>query len=476
NPTWFLALGRANEGKTVISEASAQFMPEDALSNGRVSNKAIHRKSLKLGSDYIDRQTLRMGDLGGKKDIEKWEDTLDIYKELSTEGHAELEVTQESVDEETGERGVILFKVEGKPSVSLTSVNSEAFDDQILSRSVTVSPVATNEEVRLFFYYDEGKNHKKKDYIISQEVGLLQEYIQYTKEFYIGVKVINPYWTCLEEWFHSSEFYKRALSLYPSLVKAVAILNQEFRSTLDIDNELFIVATKEDNQLIADLFNPSQGISEPAVRLFNLLLKWFKKFNYGELDEYQKGDLLIKNCETMFTVGEINHRASKIKALKGLKYGEIITSLVTHGLIEAVDKMNRGNKNIYILSHFEKLESAKINFDENKINKYISDLEGMYGLTPHTLLKIKDQENGDKDSDSVITNLEYPPWSVKVPDWVPRDAAERRKVVSKVPQHAASTDEIAAERRKVTQEPMTNNDKSLEDQIVKEVESNWGAF
>ena len=234
NPIWFLALGRANEGKTVIDEASLSLMPKDAIYNGRVTERALHRKSLKLGSDYIDGKILKMGDLGGKRDIEKWADTLDRYKELTTEGRTEIEVTSESVDEETGERDVISFVVEGKCSVSLTSVNTEAFDDQIFSRAVTVSPIATNEEVKNFFYYNQGANENKREYILNHEKRLLQDYIQYTQGFYEGIRVINPYWTCLEKWFRSSEFYKRALSLYPSLVKAVTVLNHDSRESIEI--------------------------------------------------------------------------------------------------------------------------------------------------------------------------------------------------------------------------------------------------
>jgi len=472
---WFLVLGGPNEGKTVIEDAAAAMMPDNAMKNGLVTESAIHRKALTEGRRYLDGVCLRMGDLGGQKDFDKWERTLDIYKRLSTEGLAELEVTSETVDAELGERPAVSFVVEGHPSVSLTSVNTEDFNDgQILSRGVTVSPVSTNEDVYKFFYYNKGRYAQKREYIINHELKLLHEYIQYTREFYHDAKVINPYWTCLETWFRSSEFYKRGLGLYSSLVEGLTVLNQNFRETIEVKDELYFISTKEDNQLVADLFNPSHGISEPATRLFNLLLKWFSKFNQDELDEYEKGELGIKDCKTIFTVGVIRHKSSKIRLMRGLDYGDMLWSLLSHDLIEKVGKVNRGRDNIYALSHFEELDSTRLDFDEDKISKYVADIEDMFSIPHPTLSEIIDRENAEKTAKASNSSLEYPPWCPQVPQPVPQGAARCLKPdpeCLKVPENAEVKPKNHDKYDIKTKEYEKNKENPL-----KTVEKEWEAY
>lgn len=411
-PVWFFALGKAGEGKSVIEEASIELIPDNAVMNGRASDKVVYRKTQELGNDYIDGKILLMKDLGEDGDTDKWKDTLGRYKELTTEGKTEFEVVGEGINEETGEKNLLHFTVTGKPSVLLTTVHSESFNDQIMSRGHNVSPVASNDEVRKFHYYNKGRVSQTREKIIENEIGLFKDYVEYICSFYEGMKVINPYWTCLEKWFHGSEYYKRALTLYPSLVEAVTLLHYHDRDTIKTQSGDYLISSKEDNKFVADLFNPSQGISEPAIRLFNMLLKWFDELDENELEDYREGKRL-RACKTIFSVGEVRYKCSRIQSLKGLDYGAIMSSLVSHGLIEAVDKVKRSKMNIYILSHFESLEQSSINFDEKIIEKYIKDLEWLYGLSPVHLRKVIENENTEnltEDNYARNTDFKLPPW------------------------------------------------------------------
>lgn len=469
NPVMFFALGRANEGKTVIDEASLTLMPRDAVMNGRVSSSALHRKALDEGMDYPDGRIFKMGDLGGEKDFEKWRDTIDRYKELVSDGESVIELTGDGIDENTGERKIIKFKITGHPSMTMTSVNTEHFDDQLLSRGVTVSPRATNEEVYWFFYYNKGKFAQQRDYITKEEIKGLHNYVEYTRYMYKDARVINPYWTCLETWFHSSEFYKRALSLYPGLVDAVTILNSYNRESVMVGDQLYFVSTKEDNQIVADVFNPNAGLSEPAVRLFNKLLEWYNPFVQEELDDYHRGELPIKECKTIFSVGQIRHKSLKSKELKGLKYGDILFSLVSNGFIESVDKLNRSNENIYVLSHFEKLESTNIIFDGDRIKKYVKDLEGIYGVPPGHLFEIVDQQNNENPKLPFDCDLKLPPWSSKGASRCLEGASrclKTEKSASQVPQECLKVPQNKENK-------VINHDKS---KAVDKVMNEWGAF
>lgn len=464
-PIGFFPLGKAGEGKSAIYDSALELIPDEGIYNGRVTEKALYRKSGDLGSQYLDGKILTLGDLGGKQDIEKWSETIDRYKELMTDGKAEFEVVGEGLDDKTGERRIISFVLEGFPSLTLTSVNTESFDDQLMSRAIDCSPEATNEEVRKFFYFNKGNIAKKREYIINTQIAMLHDYIHYIKEFYSGIKVINPYWTCLESWFKKSEYYKRALSLYPSLVEAVTILNYPFRQSIEAGDDLYLVATKEDNKLIADLFNPSQGISEPAVRVFNLIFKKYKPFDPDELKDYQAGDLRIRQCNSIFSVGEIRYKLNNIKALKGLPYGDIMASLVSHGLIEAVDKEKRSNKNIYALSHHEELKSSEIVFDEDKILKYIHDVEWVYRVSAPRLEKLVNQENGVRASELSKFKLTLPPWKSSSHFQVTTSQVKSRNTSGESHQvtmsHIKSQDQSQSHDK--SQKEVNNHDKLIEE-------------
>lgn len=416
-PVWFFALGKAGDGKSVIDNASEKLMPDDAFENGRISEAALNRKSKTKGECYLDGKILRMKDFGGDDDLDKWKDTLSRYKELTSDGKTEFEVTSDKVDEVTKERGVTLFTLKGHPSVSLSSINSESFDDQFMRRGVNVSPVATNEDVKKYYYYNKGLINDHQKYVIEHEISLFHDYVEYVKEAYSNVEVINPYWSCLEHWFKDTDFYKTALSLYPSLVAAVTLLNYEFRENVMVNDKEYIISTKQDNQVIADIFNPSQGVSGSAVKVFNLILKWYDKKDKldnseveTELEQYKDDGLKIRACKHIFTVGEVKHKCGKIRALKGLPYGEIISSLNNHGFIEPVDKMKHSNKNIYAVSHHEPLDFREIKFVEGDVSKYMEDMCMMYGLTPSHLSEKSFQKSGVKEAMGFNIDLKLPPW------------------------------------------------------------------
>ena len=59
-PIWFLPLGKAGEGKSVIDESSVLMLPEDVFENGRITESALHRKSKIHGINYVDGKVMRM--------------------------------------------------------------------------------------------------------------------------------------------------------------------------------------------------------------------------------------------------------------------------------------------------------------------------------------------------------------------------------------------------------------------------------
>jgi hypothetical protein len=425
-PIWFLPLGKAGEGKSVIDEASVAMLPDDVFENGRVTESALHRKSNIYGKDYVDGKVMRMKDMGGDRDFEKWSDTIDRYKELTTEGEVEIEMTGEGIDQDTGERKVINFKLEGYCSCCITSVNSECFDGQILSRGIDVAPTATNEQVKMYAKYNHGTVERYRQWIIDNHLALFHDYVRYLKLYVIDeFEVINPYWECLEEWFKETEFYKRNLSLYPALVETVTLLNADYRKKITAKNgQQYLVSTMEDNKLIGDLFNPSQGLTNNAIRIFNLLVRKYGNYKPNTLEEtfteedaisdweeYSAGAKSLKNCDTLFTVANVRRAASKDNnKYKGLPYGDIIQSLVNVGFVQVMGKVKRGNHNVYALDHWEPVEDMTIVFDEECISKYVDEMSGVFGVTRHALWEIVEGEKIENDELDSNAKVRLPPW------------------------------------------------------------------
>ena len=425
-PIWFLPLGKAGEGKSVIDESTVAMLPSDVFENGRVTESALHRKSKINGKDYVNGKVMRMKDMGGDRDFEKWSDTIDRYKELTTEGKVEIEMTGEGIDPETQERKVINFQLEGFCSCCITSVNSECFDGQILSRGIDVAPTATNEQVKMFAKYNHGTVASYRERIINSQLALFHDYVRYIKAYVVpNFKVINPYWECLEEWFKETEFYKRNLSLYPALVETVTLLNADYRKKITSeDGQDYLVSTREDNKLIGDLFNPSQGLTNNAIRVFNLLVRKYGNLKPNTLeepfteddaisdwDDYQTGARSLKNCGTLFTVANVRRAASKDNnKYKGLPYGEIIQSLVNNGFVQMMGKVKRGNHNVYALAHWESVEDMTITFDDECISKYVDEMAPVYGVTCHALWEIINAEKIENADSGSVSKVRLPPW------------------------------------------------------------------
>lgn len=215
------------------------------------------------------------------------------------------------------------------------------------------------------------------------------------------------------------------MSLYPALVETVTLLNADYRSKIHSkDGKDYLVSTKEDNKLIGDLFNPSQGLTNNAIRIFNLLTRRYGNYKPNTLEEaytdddavsdwedYQNGNKSLKNCGTLFTVANVRRAASKDNnKYKGLPYGEIIQSLVNNGFIQVMGKVKRGNHNVYALDHWEPVEDMTIIFDDDCISKYVDEMSVVYGVTCHALWEIINGENIENDGLGVKSKVKLPPW------------------------------------------------------------------
>jgi hypothetical protein len=278
----------------------------------------------------------------------------------------------------------------------------------------------------MYAKYNHGTVERYRQWIIDNHLALFHDYVRYLKLYVIDeFEVINPYWECLEEWFKETEFYKRNLSLYPALVETVTLLNADYRKKITAKNgQQYLVSTMEDNKLIGDLFNPSQGLTNNAIRIFNLLVRKYGNYKPNTLEEtfteedaisdweeYSAGAKSLKNCDTLFTVANVRRAASKDNnKYKGLPYGDIIQSLVNVGFVQVMGKVKRGNHNVYALDHWEPVEDMTIVFDEECISKYVDEMSGVFGVTRHALWEIVEGEKIENDELDSNAKVRLPPW------------------------------------------------------------------
>lgn len=440
---WFIAVGKTGEGKSTIEQASIRLLPDDAYMNGNISEAALYRKALDNGRRFLDGKIMRFGDMGGETDFKKKEDILDTYKELTTEGYKELELTSDTINSETGERGTNKYTIEGYCSVSFATIHTEDIDEQYTNRGRLIEPEASNEDVGRFRLYNKGKYAKQVEGIIEYNINLLlHDYIEYIKLEYGAVQVFNPYLECLHKWLNRDEYFKRSIGQYEKLVETVTLLNYPNREVVhNSDGDCFVMSTMEDNALITQLFQPSFGLSPIAIKVFNKLLDWFFKCKKDdkkslgmitvdcdtnddyeesverELSDYMNSSInLKKDCVSIFTVSTVKHKANKVSDLKGIDVGGVLHNLTQKGYITTTDvKMKGSNKNIYKLNFFEYIHDQDIEFLDEDVESYCEQIVPLtYGDIRYTLpgdsVKMKNMFDNEKLRKSFIGDLGASQW------------------------------------------------------------------
>ena len=411
-PLWFMAVGKAGEGKSFIENGVLKLTPDKFKENGLKTEKATVRKGRICGTDYLNRKILTMGDLGGPKDFEEHKLVMHKYKKMTTEGHDEFEAVSDNADPETKEREIILMELVGYPSVMFTTVDSENIDPQFASRGISVSPHASNLDASIYTMYNQRGSiwESKTSKICETTLKLFHSYVESLD--YEEVGVINPYYLCLVKWFEEDEYFKRGLGKYPELVHLITYMNSAERETIQVENRRYYVATKDDNVILTRLIRPDNSLSEVAVDVFNQLLKYYKEFDYDEYVEYENKDRRLENCESFFSVGSARKKLRNNHKFRGLPYADILYNLDQAGLLVKVGKELRGNTNLYCLDRKVPVDDNEINFDKKLIQEYMKKHLGRIygdGLTPH-LLQMMDQEKAIKGIPNSFSDLEIPPW------------------------------------------------------------------
>lgn len=413
-PIWTIFLGGPGEGKSAIEQAAFSLIPDRCKYSGRSSYAATLNQARDLGNDFLDQKIISLGDLGGKNSYIKWEETLDVYKELTTEGFYDYKKMQDTPDPETRQKEVVTIRVEGYPSVSFASTHSDGLTGQYLSRGITISPVGSDDDILRYRRFVRPATRAKafRDELTGHVMKLFHSYIETLLKDIETVEVINPYYLCLEDWFRGSNNIKRVSEMFPLLVDAVTLFNYQRRHLITtVDGDKYYLATKEDNEVIAKLFDITPGLTAQVVTFYNKLVDRVGKYNYDEYEDYLRGDKNINECKSIFTVSTLRHnRFRRASEDEKEQYSKFCQLLVDAGKLDKLMKNHKGH-NVYCLTDAEKMGTSNMNCDISKVKEYLEeDISGNgwgMGLDRDEIVECIGDE---KPHQSSWTDFQTPPW------------------------------------------------------------------
>lgn len=430
-PVWTIYLGGPGEGKTAIEEAGRSLVPKNFKYSGRATYAATLNQAEDLGNDFLNKCVIGLGDLGGKNSYVKWEETLDVYKELSSEGEYDYRRMEDSIDPKTKKRAVKHILIIGHPSVSFASTHSDGLTGQYISRGVTMTPVGSDAEVLRYRRYTRPATHALE--FRNNLVGpVMDTFHNYVKDLLMKIEtteVINPYFLCLQKWFMGAANNKRASEMFPLLVDAVTLFNYESRHSITSPNgKTYYVATKDDNETIANLFDITPGLTAEVVAFYNRIVDVVSPYDADELLEYEEGNKTIKECKSIFTVGSLkNQRLRKSSPDSKAQFADFCHLLHDTGKLESVMKTRQGF-HVYTLKEHKPIGGANIDFNPDLIQKYINedilDQNWGMGLSEMDIMKCM---NNEKLQKSINNTFEIPPWDkigTPVPSWFSEDSAK----------------------------------------------------
>ena len=452
---WVTIFGGPGSGKTAIEEAGIDLIPESSCIPGIMTYAVMFDLTTQYGESYFDRKIGLLGDMGGQKDFERNEEVINVFKELGTDKKP-AQRTKNIKDPLTGEMIPTTLTIQGLSSLALTSVK-EMQEEQMISRSLQLTPRSTDEEYKTFKDKLSVDNYytRKRDQIINKELPLLRAYLEYfTYNFNENLKVINPYYRCLQDWFAGSDNYRRVSDQIPNLVKVVTLLHVDERPQIVTDEgDIYVISSKFDNFVVSEMFNLYIGLTPGAINFYNQLIeettvegtlnktRKVAEFREDELTELLDHKCRLDQCESLFTVSSIKRKfTSKPRGFQRELISSYCQALEDQNKLVKYDEY-RSKYNLYSLAPGtpNPIVMSGLEFDEKKIEKYLEDNVygdfGVCGVSPEILKPII--ENDNNDVEILIDKSKLPPWSSTFHK-VWRSVAKRGKSVAKTTDSVAS--------------------------------------
>lgn len=338
-----IPVGDASSGKNHIEEVSLSFIPEDHIIMEKgISAAAIFRRA-EQDPYFYDGKIVRYGDMGGNKDVEFMEDSINLMKELESESYLNKPL---NVNSEGAGWTVKDLELHGTPSITYTTVPGEMIDPQILSRGITITPRVDNQQEFFAMQRVLGFNGVSKDYVdenILPNVEKVKQTILYIMSLFGDENIVflNPYAKSLELLLQDSAFYKRDYNKYLVLISAIAALDND--RIIEYNNKKYIPIIAEDIMLLESIIDDYIEIVQANLRKGSMIV-------LNELRE------LHDNFEREYVFDEDSFMITKeeFRSLTDLNYSKqsissYFTELVEIGYLEVTD-VKKGTKNNYSLT------------------------------------------------------------------------------------------------------------------------------
>lgn len=343
NPISVIGYGESSSGKTYIQQVALSLLPSEFIvEEKQVSPSALFNRS-KLDTAFYKDKIVSYGDMGGQNDRENLQDTLELMKELQTEGKLTKPV---SVKGEDGNWTVEELKLEGNPSLWYTTIPSY-IDSQETSRAIIFSPRTDNRDI----FHKRGKAISLKmgrTYQKYKEVESLSELVPFMvlhlREVMGDYVVINPYYDVISQMLEHSKFYKRDSEKYFNMLNTITAINFYNNAKYTFNNgQKAVITSKNDVVLFLSMLEGYMGsisvnIKPKAVEIYKELqlnINTWKAYNRADSDGYDD-----KGFEVGITTSDFFERTEmEFSGVRSVQ--QYFKDLYNAGLLRKVGHKNR---------------------------------------------------------------------------------------------------------------------------------------
>lgn len=290
-PVSVIGYGESSSGKTFVQNVALSLLPEEFIVvEKQVSPAALFNRSAR-DTRFYDGKIVSYGDMGGQNDRDNVQETLDLMKELQTDGKL---VKPVSVKQDDGKWGVEDLILEGKPSLWYTTVPTD-IDGQELSRAIVYSPRTDNKSIfhrrGKMLSLKRGRTYSKFQ-TIEQKSEMIKHMVLHLREVMQDYIIINPFYNIIADILNESKYYKRDTDKYLHLLDTITAINfyQNQKYTFN-DGQKAVITSKNDVQLLLSLLEPymssiTVNIKPKSVEVYETI-----KSNIDEWKQYKGADI-----------------------------------------------------------------------------------------------------------------------------------------------------------------------------------------
>lgn len=363
-PVSVIGYGESSSGKTFVQKVALSLLPEEFVEvEKQVSPAALFNRAA-MDTCFYDGKIVSYGDMGGQNDRDNLQDTLELMKELQSDGFLKKPVSVKQADGKWGVEDLIL---EGRPSLWYTTVPAD-IDGQELSRAIIYSPRTDNKEIfhrmNTLLSLKNGKTYKKYKEI-EGKTQLVQHIVLHLREVMEEYVVIDPYYPVIANFLENSRYYKRDVSKYLGLLDTITVINFYCNPKYVFeDGQKAVITSKNDVRLLLSLLEPylpsiAENIKPKSRDIYTVLREniydWKLRKGAGE-DGYNASGFQVG-----ITVAEYFEKSDKEIPLSSLY--NYFKDLRDEGLLTVVGNENRSALYDVVEYNFDAIIN-KIDYDE----------------------------------------------------------------------------------------------------------------